>query len=163
MMNTFRLLWFFFWRMVGWMIASGVAVGVVIAFLIEIRFYAGGGAGEVVGALGRGALIGGFFGVMPGVACGLALAVLTLAFRRVPERTSRYRMIAAAVCAGVVLVPAGLLALLANDYYGVGGMLFVPTYFQMFGIPLLISAPFAALAAQSVAKSSSHRAIAEPR
>jgi len=72
-------------------------------------------------------------------------------------------MIAVAVCAGVVLVPAALLALLANDYYGVGMMLFIPTPFQGFGIPLLISAPFAAWAAQSVAKAYSQRAGAEPR
>jgi hypothetical protein len=88
---------------------------------------------------------------------------LTLAFRRLPERTSRYRIIAVAVCAGAVLVPAGLLALLANDYEGVGGMLSAGTTFQIFGIPLLISAPFAALAAQSMAKAFSQRAWAEPR
>ena len=82
-------------------------MGVLIAVPIEISGYAGGGAEEVLGALGRGALIGGFFGVFPGVVCGIGLAVLTLAFRRLPERTGRYRMIAAAVCAGVVIVPAG--------------------------------------------------------
>jgi len=165
-MNTF---WFLLWRMVGWLIGSGVALGVVIASLIEIAILiqisgdAVGGVEEVVGALGRGVLIGGFFGVPPGIVCGLALAILTLGFRRLPERCGRYRIIAAAVSTGVVLVPAGLLALLANDYEGVGGMMLMPTYFQMFGIPLLISAPFAALAAQSVAKAFSRRASAEPR
>jgi len=46
--------------MVARMISCSVALGVLIAVLIEISGYAGGGAGEVVGALGRGALIGGF-------------------------------------------------------------------------------------------------------
>lgn len=162
-MHILRLFWFFEWRMVAWMIASGIAVGVLIAILIEISGYAGGGAVEAVCALGRGAaLIGGFFGVLPGVLCGIGLALLTLAFRRLPERTTRYRMIAVATCAGVLLVPAGLLALLANDYQGIGGMLFLPTPFQIFGIPLLISVPFAAVAAQSVAKAFSQRAMAEP-
>jgi hypothetical protein len=59
-MHTLRLVWFFVRRMVVRMISCGVALGVFIAVLIEISGYAGGGAGEVVGALGRGALIGGF-------------------------------------------------------------------------------------------------------
>ena len=117
-MRPFGLIWFFMWRMVDWTISCGVAVGVLVATLIEILGYAGGGAGEVVGALGLGALIGGFFGVLPGVHCGTWLAVLTLALPRLLERTSRYRMTAVAVCVGALLVPAGLLALLANDYEG---------------------------------------------
>ena len=117
-MRPFGLIWFFMWRMVDWTISCGVAVGVLVATLIEILGYAGGGAGEVVGALGLGALIGGFFGVLPGVLCGTGLAVLTLALPRLLERTSRYRMTAVAVCVGALLVPAGLLALLANDYEG---------------------------------------------
>jgi hypothetical protein len=157
-MRFLGLFWFFMWRMVAWMIFCGVVLGVLIAILIEILGYAGGGAGELAGALGRGALTGGFFGMLQGVLCGIGMAVLTLAFRRLPERTDSYRTIAVATCAGVVLVPAGLLALLANDYEGVGTMMFAPTYFQIFGIPLIVSAPFALLGAQKVAKTYSHRA-----
>jgi len=154
-MNGLRLIWFFVWRMVGWMISSGVAVGVLVALLIEIPFYAGGGAGEVVGALGRDALIGCSFGVVLGAACGLALAVLTLAVR-LPERPAQ-RLTAAAVCAGVAVVPAILLALLPESEY-CPGCLFVPTYFQLVGIPLLISAPFCAFAGRRVGKVYSRRA-----
>jgi hypothetical protein len=157
-MRLLSLFWFFVWRMVAWMIFCGVVLGVLIAILIEILGHAEGGTGEVVGALGRGALAGGFIGMPPGVLGGIGLAVLTVAFRRLPERTGSYRMIAVATCAGVVLVPAGLLALLANDYEGVGTMMFAPTYFEIFGIPLIVSAPFAALGAQKVAKTYSHRA-----
>ena len=107
-------------RMVAWMISCGVVVGVLIAVAIEITGYTGGGAGEIVGALGRGALIGGFIGVLPGVLSGTGLSVLTLSFRRLPESTGKFRITAVVTCAGVLLVPAGLLALFANDYEGVG-------------------------------------------
>src|SRR5829696_3675933 len=66
-MRPFGLIWFFMWRRVAWTISCGVTVGVLVAALIEILRYAGGGAGEVVGAPGLGALIGGFLGVLPGV------------------------------------------------------------------------------------------------
>jgi multisubunit Na+/H+ antiporter MnhB subunit len=99
--------------------------------------------------------------MLPGVLCGIGLAILTLFFRRRPERTSFYRIRAVATCAVVLLVPAGLLALLANDSEGEGGI-FLPTYFEVFGIPLIISVPFAALGAQRVSKTFSHRANAGP-
>jgi hypothetical protein len=161
-MRSFGLILFFMWGMVAWMISCGVAVGVRVAVLIEVLGYAGGGTGEIVDALGLGAFIEGFFGVLPGVLCGAGPVVLTLALRRLPERTSRYRMITVAVCVGALFVPAGLLALLANDHEGVGAMLFLPTTLQLYGIPLLISAPFAALGAQGVAMQFSRRARVEP-
>ena len=150
------------WRMVGWLVASGVAAGVVIAILIELRFYAGGGVEEVVGALGRGALIGGIFGVPPGIVYGLALAVLTLTFAHLPERTGWYRMTSAAVCAGVALVGAVLSAFIPYDEPP-GMMFLIPTPFQIVGIPLLITAPCGAVAAQGVAKVFSRRTDIESR
>ena len=79
-------------------------------------------------------------------------STFALTFRRLPESTSKFWIVAVATCTVVLLVPAGLLALFANDYGGVGPMLLIPTYFQVFGIPLIISVPFAALGAQKVAK-----------
>lgn len=54
------MLWFLPWRMVAWMILCGVVLGFLIAVLIEAPAYAGGGARQVVGALGSGVLVGGF-------------------------------------------------------------------------------------------------------
>jgi len=149
-------------RMVAWMIFCGVVVGVLIAVAIELQIetlgYADRGAAEVVGAFGRGAPIGGFIGVLPGVLSGIGLSVLTLSFRRLPESTGKFRITAVATCAGVLLVPAGLLALVTNYYGGVGSIMLMPTYFDILGIPLIHSVPFAALGAQRVAKTFSRRA-----
>lgn len=159
-METIRLSWFFVWRMVLWMLAFGVLVGVLIASVIEAGFYAGGGVSEVVGALWLGVRVGCFFGAPLGLVCGLAMTVLTLTFRRLPESAIGFRSVATALCAGVAVVPAGLLALQPAPR-SVGMMMFIPTYFQLIGIPLLISAPFCAFAAFRVAKVYSQRTRAE--
>src|SRR5918998_3675281 len=101
-MGPLELLWYFAWRMVPRTVSCGVILGLPIALLTEIPFYAVGDAEEVVDALAPGALVGGFLGALPGVLCGLRLAVLTFAFRRPPRRTTRYRMTAVAACAGGV-------------------------------------------------------------
>lgn len=85
-MGPLELLWYFVWRMVAWVISCGVILGLPIALLTEIPFYAVGDAEEVVDALAPGALLGGFLGALPGDFCGLGLAVLTLASRRPPQR-----------------------------------------------------------------------------
>jgi hypothetical protein len=59
----------------------------------------------------------------------------------------------------VAVVPAGLLALIPEAGY-CPGCLFIPTYFQLIGIPLFISAPFCAFAGGSVEKAHSRRARA---